>query len=359
MATKKFFEKDQVLYFWSLIKEKLNSKVDKVSGKGLSTNDYTTVEKDKLTGIQAGAGVNVQSDWDSTSGDSYIKNKPTLGTASSKNVSATGDAGSSEVVLGDDTRLSDARNAKDVNSWAKAPSKPSYTKGEVGLGNVDNTSDINKPVSDATKTALGGKVDKVTGKALSTNDYTTVEKDKLTGIESGAQVNKVLSVNGKTGDVLIDVPVEVLKYTEQTLTDTQKTQARTNIGAGTSNFSGNYVDLTNKPSIPTLISQLSNDLDFQTFAEVAASIQAAITGLGTVFDLKGSKATVTDLPKTENTIGDVWYVEAESVGYIWIKPSNEAERWEKFGESIDLTGYWSKQELVAMTNVDVDSIINS
>lgn len=35
------------------------SKVDKVEGKGLSTNDYTNEEKSKLTGIAAGAQVNV------------------------------------------------------------------------------------------------------------------------------------------------------------------------------------------------------------------------------------------------------------------------------------------------------------
>lgn len=34
------------------------TKVDKVSGKGLSTNDYTTTDKNKLAGIEAGAQVN-------------------------------------------------------------------------------------------------------------------------------------------------------------------------------------------------------------------------------------------------------------------------------------------------------------
>lgn len=55
-----------------------SNKVDKVSGKGLSTNDYTTAEKTKLSGIAEGAEVNVQSDWNATSGDAFIKNKPTL-----------------------------------------------------------------------------------------------------------------------------------------------------------------------------------------------------------------------------------------------------------------------------------------
>ena len=44
-----------------------------------------------------------------------------------------------------------------------------------------------------------------------------------------------------------------VKYTEQTLTDSQKQQARENIGAGTSSFSGSYNDLTNKPTIPTAV----------------------------------------------------------------------------------------------------------
>lgn len=60
------------------------------------------------------------------------------------------------------------------------------TKSTVGLGNVDNTSDMNKPVSTAQKAALDKKVDKVEGKGLSANDYTDEEKTKLAGIEAGA-----------------------------------------------------------------------------------------------------------------------------------------------------------------------------
>ena len=54
--------------------------VDAVSGKGLSTNDYTDAEKTKLSGIATGAEVNVQSDWNQTtdSADDFIKNKPDL-----------------------------------------------------------------------------------------------------------------------------------------------------------------------------------------------------------------------------------------------------------------------------------------
>lgn len=65
-------------------------KVDKVAGKGLSTEDYTTAEKNKLAGIQAGAEVNVNADWNAVSGDAQILNKPTLtnGTVTSVGITA-------------------------------------------------------------------------------------------------------------------------------------------------------------------------------------------------------------------------------------------------------------------------------
>ena len=53
-----------------------------------------------------------------------------------------------------------------------------------------------------------------------------------------------------------------VKYTaSQNLTDAQKQQARTNIGAGTSSFSGNYNDLVNKPTIVQGDWNVNNDTD--------------------------------------------------------------------------------------------------
>lgn len=56
-----------------------------------------------------------------------------------------------------------------------------------------------------------------------------------------------------------------IKYVAQTLTNVQKEQARTNIGAGTSNFSGSYNDLTGRPTIP----DVSDKLDKSQGAENA------------------------------------------------------------------------------------------
>ena len=66
-----------------IIKNALDNKVDKVSGKGLSTNDYTTDEKNKLAGIAANAEVNVNADWNAVSGDAQILNKPNIPSSTS------------------------------------------------------------------------------------------------------------------------------------------------------------------------------------------------------------------------------------------------------------------------------------
>lgn len=128
--------------------------VAKEDGKGLSTNDYTTAEKDKLAGIAAGAEVNVQSDWNATSGDAMIKNKPTIpaavtestvsgwgftkntGTYSKPSTGIPKDdlasAVQSSLEKADTALQSFTESDPTVPAWAKAASKPSYTASEVG-----------------------------------------------------------------------------------------------------------------------------------------------------------------------------------------------------------------------------------
>lgn len=96
-----------------------------------------------------------------------------------------------------------ASGVAELDSSGKVPSSQlnAVTKSDIGLGNVDNTSDVSKPISTATQTALNNKVDKITGKSLSTNDYTTAEKTKLAGIEEGAT-----KYTHPTGDGNLHVP---------------------------------------------------------------------------------------------------------------------------------------------------------
>ena len=55
MANDKFLDKTGLTYLWSKLKTMFSNKVDKVTGKGLSTEDYTSAEKTKLSGIAENA----------------------------------------------------------------------------------------------------------------------------------------------------------------------------------------------------------------------------------------------------------------------------------------------------------------
>ena len=72
--------------------------------------------------------------------------------------------------------LSAYLKSDEISDWAKAENKPAYTASEVGLGNVDNTADIDKPISTATQTALDSKdylkATEITGQVIDLNDIT-------------------------------------------------------------------------------------------------------------------------------------------------------------------------------------------
>ena len=208
----------------------LASKVDKVSGKGLSTNDYTTAEKNKLASVAEGANkTTTDTSLSSTSGNP-IANK-TVYTALAAKADSTALASVSNSI---DTKISAAIDKlidgapetydtlKEIADYL-ATHQNEYTAllttiaGKVdkvtgkGLSTEDFTSALktkldgiatgankttvdtalsstsgNPVANSAVNTALGNKVDKVSGKGLSTNDYTTAEKNKLAGIAAGA-----------------------------------------------------------------------------------------------------------------------------------------------------------------------------
>ena len=80
MALKEYFGSTDLLLLCQLLYTELNKYQEKVQGKGLSEEDFTSALKAKLEGIANGAEVNVQSDWNQSNNasDDYIKNKPDL-----------------------------------------------------------------------------------------------------------------------------------------------------------------------------------------------------------------------------------------------------------------------------------------
>lgn len=222
---KNYLDQTGLALVWAKIKELVSTKVDKVEGKGLSSNDYTSDEKTKLAGIASGAQVNVLEGIQKNGNTVTVTNKIANISVPTKTSDITNDSGyitSSSVPTATTTtpKMDGTASVGTETKWAKGdhvhPSDTSrvpttrkvaghalsadvtLAKSDVGLGNVDNTSDANKPVSTAQQAALDDKVDKVEGKGLSTNDYTTAEKDKLSGIQAGAEVNRIIeiTVNG-------------------------------------------------------------------------------------------------------------------------------------------------------------------
>lgn len=179
------------------------------------------------------------------------------------------------------------------------------------------------------KAALNGKVDAESGKGLSTNDYTSAEKSKLSGIASGAQVNVIESV----------------KVNGTALTPSSKA-----------------VDV----SVPTKVSQLTNDSEFQNATQVnsaitgkgyqtKAEVQSLInSAVGNVTSIRYEK--VNSLPATGSN--GVIYLVAHSHGtqdiydeYIWL---SESKTFEKIGNTdIDLSGYVKTSELTAISTSDL------
>lgn len=113
------------------------------------------------------------------------------------------------------------------------------------------------------------------------------------------------------------------------------------------------------------VSELSTDLNQEIqnrsnadaeLADDIADLQRQLDSLGNIFTLKGSVATVADLPATDNNIGDVYYVVSGSVGYVWID-DNGTERWEQLGISVDLSNYVTQSDLSTALSTKQNSLI--
>ena len=158
-----------------LAKSSLDNKVDKINGKGLSTNDFSNSYKNIIDGLS-----------DVASSGSYtdLTNKPDIPDSTSDLTNDSGFITSSAI-----TGKEDSSNK--VSSWSST------------------TTNVHYPSEKLVKDSLDSKVDKVTGKGLSTNDYDNTAKNKV---------------------------------------DNLKTVAT----------SGSYNDLTNKPTIPTVTNTIEN-----------------------------------------------------------------------------------------------------
>ena len=114
-----------------------------VSGYGLLGNrGKLYITNSNVAGVQIGIGA--------------VHNQTAVAEFNSAGVDVTGNISLTGTVDGRDV-ATDGTNQD--NHIASTANPHSVTKSQVGLSNVDNTSDVNKPISTATQTALDGKVD--------------------------------------------------------------------------------------------------------------------------------------------------------------------------------------------------------
>lgn len=126
------------------------------------------------------------------------------------------------------------------------PTQLEALKGENGVSPTVTLSKEGK-VTTLTITDAGGT------KTTTINDgKDAVVDSELSETSTNPVQNKVVYMVDRKVDRCVSVDA-------QTLSDTLKSQARTNIGAGTSNFSGSYNDLTNTPTVDMAMSDTSEN----------------------------------------------------------------------------------------------------
>ena len=345
----KFLDYTGLEYVINTIKNKF---VQKVSGKALSTNDFTNTLKSKLDGVESGAQVNTVNQVNNKTGNVVLNSEDISFTSSVAGSTPT----TTRKIIDDilekdeeqDVASSQVANRVSALETNKADKTTTYTKTEIDgkLGEIDSgvisvnektgvvtldaddisdTSTDNKFVSATEKstwngkanvsyvdTEVGKKVDKVTGKGLSTNDFTTTLKNKLDGIDSGAQTNVI----------------ETIKRNGTNLTVIEKA-----------------VDI----NVPTKLSDLINDKTFKTETE----IKSLIAEHG-----KLKKEIVLELPTIVTADENTMYLirNEQSSGYQEWMIINGV--WEILGDTaaVDFTGYIHENDISLITTAEIDVV---
>ena len=157
----------------AVINNTLNNKVDKETGKGLSTNDYTTAEKDKLAGL---SDITVDTALSTTS-TNPVQNKVITSAINAKYTASNATTSARGLVkIGSNISVS--------SGTISIPTATTSTNGVVKVDSALSSTSTNPVQNKAIYTALAGKVSAVSGKGLSTEDYTTEEKTKLAGLSN-------------------------------------------------------------------------------------------------------------------------------------------------------------------------------
>ena len=335
----------------------------KESGKGLSTNDYTTAEKTKLAGIATGAEVNtvvgVQRNGADLTPDSTTRKVnvevPVLGVqvngtdltpdSSTKKVNVVipaADVNVIETVKVNGTALTpDSNKAVDITVPVLG----------VQVNGTDLTPDSNKKVNVVIPAA---DVNVIEGVQVNGSDLTPDSNKKVNVVIPvlGVQVNGTdLTPDSTTKKVNIVMPTidSALSGTSENAVQNKVVKAALDLKAplASPEFSGT-------PTAPTAASG-TNTTQIATTAFVKSAVDSAIAGV-VQFDTQ----VVNELPASG--VKGVIYLIAHSHGtgdvydeYIW---NTTTSSFEKIGNTdIDLSGYVQTSDYVELTNADITALV--
>ena len=325
-----YLDKTGLALVWEKIKNLVGGKVDKVDGKGLSSNDYTSDEKTKLANIASGAQVNVLEGIQKNGQTVTIANKIaniSVPTATSELTNDSGFITSADVPEG----AAASTTTPKMDGTAAVGTETAFARGD----HRHPTDTSRAAASDVT--ALAGRVGTLEDAVGDGGDIDTRISDAIGGLDS--------SITAETGKAIASVTITNGKITGSTkVTVPTNTNQLTN-GAG----------FITSSSLPTKVSDLTNDSGFQTSSQVSSAIATAIG------DLEGvSFSIVQSLPATGDS--SVIYLVPDAGGsgndvydeFIWLSSQT---KFEKIGRTdVDLSSYYNTTNLVAITSTEIDTV---
>lgn len=189
-------------------------------------------------------------------------------------------------------------------------------------------------------------VKQVSGKGLSTNDYTSAEKEKLSGIASGAQANVIESV--KVNGTALSVTSKAVNVTVPTKTSQLQNDST-------------YVK---KSEIPTKVSEFNNDMSYVTANNIIVMLKdyALKSDVSSMYKYKGSVDSYAKLPTSGQTVGDSYNVKSADSSHGIRKGDNvvwTGTEWDVLSGTVDMSGYMDKTSYTIATSTDIDAIFNS
>ena len=316
---------------------------DLVDDTGQTNRFMTSAEKTKLSGIAAGAEVNVQSDWNqtTTTADDYIKNKPELATVATSGsyndlsnkptIPTVNNATLTIQKNGTTVKTFTANASSNVTANIVVPTKTSDLTND-GSDNTSTYVESDELATVATSGSYNDLSNKPTIPAAQVNsDWNStsgvsqiLNKPTLATVATSGSYNDLS--NKPTIPTVNNATLTIQKNgtNVQTFTANQSTNATANITVPTktsdltndSDFveanslstvatSGNYNDLSNKPTIPTVnnatLTIQKNGTTINTFtANASSNVTANIQVPTTTSDLTNNSGFISSITKITN-----------------------------------------------------------